>query len=121
MTRVSNPTNRPHVETTPSPGGARARVMCRAELDSALVLGVFADAESRADVAEGYRRMADRESEHARRWALGVYEASGRMPARTPSWLARLFAATARRFGPATVAPLVRRLQRWHHRLATGR
>jgi hypothetical protein len=92
--------------------------MCRAELDAAMVLGVFAVVEPRADRAREYRTMADRESEHARRWALALYESSGRMPTRAPSCMARLLAATARRFGPARVAPLVRRLQRWHHGLA---
>lgn len=121
MTRISNPTDARPMATPDIRNGIRTRIMCRAELDSALVLRAFADLEPRSDVSKTYRRMADSESEHARRWALRLYEASGRMPRRTPSWLARLLSATARRFGPASVMPVVRRLRRWHHRVARGR
>lgn len=98
---------------------ARSLVLSRAELDSAEVFRAFAEAEADFDAAQGYVRMADRESEHARRWAIRFYEANGRMPTREPSWLGRLLAATARRFGPRPVEPVTRHLRRLHHRLAT--
>jgi hypothetical protein len=97
---------------------ARTRVLSRAELDSAEVLRAFADAEADYDAAQGYHRMADRESEHARRWALRFYETHGRMPDRTPSWLARVLMTSVRRFGIGAVAPFVRRLRRLHHAVA---
>lgn len=96
----------------------RSLMLSRAELDSAEVFRAFAEAEADFDAAQGYIRLADRESEHARRWAIRYYEANGHMPARAPSWLGRLLAATARRFGPRSVEPVTRRLRRLHHRLA---
>ena len=112
---------RPRPITSSPLEAPRARLLCRAETDSAAVLGAFADVEGRADRARAYRRMADAENEHARRWAIRIYETSGAMPGRTPTVLARLLSALARRFGPTSVAPVVRRLQSWHHAIAARR
>lgn len=103
-------------------GTFRARVICRAEVDAAALYAALAELERRPERALGYRRISEAEGEHARHWALRLYEAGGRMPARIPSWRARLLARLARRYGPDAVLPLVRRLQHWHHSgLAFGR
>ncbi|WP_435158324.1 demethoxyubiquinone hydroxylase family protein [Haladaptatus sp. DFWS20] len=79
----------------------------QAEIDSSTIYRAIADAESRSELAEVYRRLAASEEEHAHFWETQLQEAGVQPGDRHPSWRARTLGWLAQRFGPAVVLPIV--------------
>ncbi|GAA0253308.1 VIT1/CCC1 transporter family protein [Haladaptatus pallidirubidus] len=79
----------------------------QAEIDSSTIYRAIAEAESRAELAEVYRRLATTEEEHAHFWETQLQEAGVQPGDRHPSWRARTLSWLAQRFGPAVVLPIV--------------
>jgi len=77
------------------------------EIDGAALYNALAEAESQAQLAEVYRRLAASEEKHARVWEKRLEDAGARIPPRRPSWRARTMRFLARRFGPSFVLPTV--------------
>ena len=75
------------------------------EVDSASLYREIADVESRPEIAEVYRKLAEAEDVHADFWEGKLDEARQPVPARRPSWRPRVLGWLARRFGPAFVLP----------------
>jgi len=87
---------------------ARYRRNRQDEVDSATVYRAMADAESDAQLAEVYRRLAGTEEEHAEFWTERLREAGVEDSAPSPSFRARTLAWLARRVGPDVVASTMR-------------
>ncbi len=85
----------------------RARYVAnlRAEVDSAALYDVLAEAESDAGIADVYRRLAATERAHADVWEKLLRDAGEPVPPRTPSMRARVLTFLAKRFGPGFVLP----------------
>ncbi|WP_255149148.1 VIT1/CCC1 transporter family protein [Halorarius halobius] len=81
----------------------RYRTNRQDEVDSAAVYAAMADAETRPQLAEVYRRLAATEADHAEFWAGKLREAGVEVSDVRPSWRARVLAWVARRFGPDAV------------------
>ncbi|WP_227356067.1 demethoxyubiquinone hydroxylase family protein [Haladaptatus salinisoli] len=79
----------------------------QAEIDSSTIYRAIAEAESRPELAEVYRRLATTEEEHAHFWETQLQEAGVQPGDRRPSWRARTLSWLAQRFGPAVVLPIV--------------
>lgn len=79
----------------------------QAEIDSSSIYRAIADAESRSELAEVYRRLAVSEEEHAQFWETQLQAAGVQPGDRHPSWRARTLGWLAHRFGPAVVLPIV--------------
>jgi len=77
------------------------------EIDGAALYNALAEAESQAQLAEVYRRLAASEEKHARVWEKRLEDAGARIPPLRPSWRARTMRFLARRFGPSFVLPTV--------------
>ena len=84
---------------------ARYRVNWQDEIDSAYLYRAVADAESNAQLAEVYRRLAATEEAHATFWEDQMRAAGGTVPPRQPGWRQRVLAVLARRFGAQFVLP----------------
>jgi VIT1/CCC1 family predicted Fe2+/Mn2+ transporter len=84
---------------------ARYRVNWQDEIDSAYLYRAVADAESNAQLAEVYRRLAATEEAHAAFWEERMRAAGGTVPPRQPGWRQRVLAVLARRFGAQFVLP----------------
>jgi VIT1/CCC1 family predicted Fe2+/Mn2+ transporter len=84
---------------------ARYRVNWQDEIDSAYLYRAVADAESNAQLAEVYRRLAATEEAHATFWEERMRAAGGTVPPRQPGWRQRVLAVLARRFGAQFVLP----------------
>lgn len=85
---------------------ARFMANYRSEIDGAALYLAMADAEPKAEIAEVYRRLARVEETHAEFWRRRIEHAGGRV-SRSISWRARLLIWASRRFGSASVLPLV--------------
>jgi len=77
------------------------------EVDSAFQYAAMVSSESRANVADIYRRLAEIEERHAAFWEQRLRDA-GRVPGpRRPSVRARTLAWIARRFGANVILPTI--------------
>jgi VIT1/CCC1 family predicted Fe2+/Mn2+ transporter len=77
------------------------------EIDSAAQYRAMADSEPDEGVAKIYRELADVEDKHAAFWEKQLTARGVEVPARKPSWRARVLSWTARRFGARMVLPTV--------------
>jgi len=77
------------------------------EIDGAALYHALAEAETQAQLAEVYRRLAGSEEKHARVWEKRLEDAGEKIPPRRPSWRARTMRFLAKRFGPSFVLPTV--------------
>ncbi len=85
----------------------RYRRNFQAEIDSAVQYRAMADAELDGRTATTYRELAAVEENHASFWEERLRRANATVPARAPSWRARVLALVARRFGAGAVLPTV--------------
>jgi len=77
------------------------------EIDSADQYRAMAAGEPDEAVARVYRELAAMEDKHATFWEEKLRAANAQVPARAPSWRARVLSWTARRFGAQTILPTV--------------
>jgi vacuolar iron transporter family protein len=84
---------------------ARWRENRQEEVDTASLYREIADLESRPELAQVYRRLADNEDSHADFWEEKLSEAKAPVPTRRPGWRPRVLGWLARRFGPGFVLP----------------
>ena len=90
---------------------ARYRRYLEAELEAVVLYSGLADAEKDPDRAAVFRRLADMEVGHAKRWAEKLGLASVDVHAFRPGFRVRLLTWAARRFGTRRVLPLVLRIE----------
>jgi len=90
----------------------RYRTNLQGEMDSAVLYRALADAESNPQLKQVYGRLAQVEEAHAEFWSKRLDSLGAVHAGRRPAWRTRLLAWAARRFGPATVLPLVNSLER---------
>ncbi len=77
------------------------------EIDSAAQYRAMADGEPDARTAGIYRELAAMEEKHASFWEDRLRKANADVPARAPSWRARILSFVARRFGAGAILPTV--------------
>jgi VIT1/CCC1 family predicted Fe2+/Mn2+ transporter len=77
------------------------------EIDSAVQYRAMAEAELDERTATTYRELAAMEEKHASFWEERLRKANAAVPARAPSWRARVLSFVARRFGAGAVLPTV--------------
>jgi VIT1/CCC1 family predicted Fe2+/Mn2+ transporter len=77
------------------------------EIDSASQYQAMAAGETRANVADVYRRLAAMEEKHAAFWEQHLRDAGRTLGPRRPSVRARTLGWIARRFGASTILPTV--------------
>jgi vacuolar iron transporter family protein len=90
----------------------RYRRNLQGELDSAVLYRALADGESNPQLKQVYGRLAQVEEAHAAFWRKRLDSVGAAHGGRGPAWRTRVLAWVARRFGPATVLPLVNTLER---------
>ena len=78
----------------------------RNEIDGAALYRAMADDESKAEIAEVYRRLARVEETHAEFWRRRIEKAGGQVPSGV-GWRTRCLIWASRRFGAASVLPMV--------------
>lgn len=86
---------------------ARYRENWQDEVDSAFLYRTLAEVEKQPALAEVYRRFAATEEAHAHLWEEKLRQAGAPVPARRPSWRARLLGWLARRLGTQFVLPVL--------------
>jgi VIT1/CCC1 family predicted Fe2+/Mn2+ transporter len=77
------------------------------EIDSAAQYRAMAVGERDERTAGIYRALAAMEEKHASFWEDRLRKANAELPARAPSWRARVLSFVARRFGAGTVLPTI--------------
>ena len=85
----------------------RYRQNLEAERNAALLYERLAEAESNADLAAVYRKLADTERGHVRFWEDKLRGAGADVPAFRPTWRTRVLGALAARFGTGFVLPTI--------------
>jgi vacuolar iron transporter family protein len=90
----------------------RYRGNFQGEIDSAALYHALAEAESSPQLKEVYQRLAAVEEAHAEFWRKRLDGLGATTAGRRPGWRTRALAWAARRFGPATVLPLINALER---------
>jgi vacuolar iron transporter family protein len=90
----------------------RYRSNLQDEVDSAALYRAMAEAESNPQLREVYRRLAQVEEAHAEFWKKRLVGLGAGDRKRGPGWRSRTLAWMARRFGPATVLPIVNAMER---------
>ncbi len=83
----------------------------REERNGAFLYASLAEMEPDRHIAEIYRRMAEVESRHARRWAEKYRAEGGELPHFRPAMRTRVLLFLARRLGIATVLPSIRSIE----------
>ena len=86
---------------------ARYKANLQDERESATLYRALASAEKDAHLAEIYQRLAGVEERHAARWEDSLRKQGQPLPAFTPGWRIRALSFLARRFGAASVLPMV--------------
>lgn len=84
---------------------ARIRGNLQSEIDSAALYDALGEAESSAQLAEVYHRMAKIEEHHAHFWEQQLRSGGVAVPEMRPSWRSRTLAWLAKRFGAGFVLP----------------
>jgi rubrerythrin len=77
------------------------------EIDSAAQYRAMAEGEHDERTAAIYRELAGMEEKHASFWEERLRKANADVPARRPSWRARVLSLVARRLGAAAVLPTI--------------
>lgn len=86
---------------------ARYRANLQDERESAMLYHALADAEKDQHLAEIYRRLAGVEERHAARWEDYLRQQEQPAPPFRPGWRTRALVFLAKRFGTATVLPMI--------------
>lgn len=89
----------------------RYRANIQAELDRAAVYRAMADSESHAELARGFRRLAEAEHDHAEFWRRQLAKADAGGGPHRPSLRARVLARLAAQFGSRLVLPAAASLE----------
>lgn len=79
----------------------------RKEIDGAAMYTALAQAETKPQLAEVYRRLAETERQHASFWEQKLQAAGLPVPGGAPGWRTRVLARLAKWFGPKTVLPTI--------------
>lgn len=87
----------------------RYRANAQDETDSAAIYHAMADMESKPEIAQVYRRLAQAEESHARFWLRRIEKLGGPPPRAQPRWRARALIWLTRRLGSNAVLPTVMR------------
>jgi vacuolar iron transporter family protein len=82
------------------------------ERDSSMLYRALAAAEKDPHLAEIYQRLAGVEERHAARWEAYLRQNGQAIPAYQPGWRIRALTFLARRFGAATVLPMVTSMEK---------
>ncbi len=90
----------------------RFRENLQAEYDAIALYTRLAKAESNAELAKVYQRLAETEARHAEVWAGKLREAGLDVPPNRPSWRARTLGWLAGRFGTGLVLPTIAGIER---------
>jgi len=77
------------------------------EIDGAALYMVLAQTEAQPQMKEIYTRLAASEEKHAALWDKKLEELGAKVPARNPSWRAKVMIWLAKRFGPQFVLPTI--------------
>jgi VIT1/CCC1 family predicted Fe2+/Mn2+ transporter len=86
---------------------ARYRGFRQDEIDAAHLYRAMATSEDRAEIADLYLRLADSEDRHAVFWEQQLEQGGAPMQPRRPTWRAKTLSWIARRFGATAVLPTV--------------
>ncbi len=89
----------------------RYRRNLRDEVDGAALYRALARAEKDPNLRQVFERLAASEDRHIALWEQKLREAGAPVPAYRPSLRVRLLGWLARRFGTATVSPIVTRME----------
>lgn len=90
----------------------RYRSNIQDEVDSASLYRAMADAEANPQLRQVYGRLAQVEEAHAEFWKKRLTGLGAKNVRSRPGWRSRVLAWTARRFGPATVLPIINSMER---------
>lgn len=90
----------------------RYRANIRDEVDSASLYRAMSDAEANPQLKEVYSRLAQVEEAHAEFWKKRLAGLGAAAPRRGPRLRSRTLGWMARRFGPATVLPIINSMER---------
>jgi vacuolar iron transporter family protein len=85
----------------------RHRQNWQKEIDGAALYTALSEIETRGEMKDVYRRLAESEEGHAAYWEGRIAEDGGSIPARRPSWRAQTLAWMGKRFGPRFILPTV--------------
>jgi len=85
----------------------RFRANLQDETDSAALYRAMAAAETKPEIAEVYRRLAEAEENHAHFWQQRIFKATGKKVTINPGWRARVMIWMARHLGVGFVLPSV--------------
>jgi len=94
-------------ESTDKADVARFRENLLAEYDAVALYERLAKAETNADLAKVYLRLAETERQHAEVWAGKLHQAGQPPPPSAPSFHVRLLGWMAARFGTGLVLPTI--------------
>lgn len=89
----------------------RYRRNLRDEVDGAALYRLLAEAEKDPHLREVYERLARSEDRHRALWEQKLREAGAPVPQYRPSFRVRFLGWLARRFGTASVSPIVTRME----------
>jgi VIT1/CCC1 family predicted Fe2+/Mn2+ transporter len=89
----------------------RYRRNLRDEVDGIALYRALAAAEKDPHLREVFLRLAESEERHRTLWEEKLREAGAEVPRFGPSWRVRLLGWLARRFGTASVSPIVTRME----------
>lgn len=89
----------------------RYRRNLRDEVDGIALYRALAAAEKDPHLRQVFQRLAESEERHRALWEEKLRQAGAKVPHYKPSWRVRLLAWLARRFGTASVSPIVTRME----------
>ena len=89
----------------------RYRSNLQDEVDGVALYRLLADAEKDAHLKEVYSRLAVSEERHLSLWRDRLEAAGAKVPAFKPSFRVKVLGWLARRFGTASVSPIVNRME----------
>lgn len=89
----------------------RFKANLRDEVDGVALYRLLAEAEKDPSLREVYSRLAASEVRHMSLWEAKIREAGGEVPNYKPSFRVKFLGWLARRFGTATVSPIVTRME----------
>lgn len=89
----------------------RYRRNLRDEVDGAALYRLLAEAEKDPNLRQVYERLARSEDRHRALWEEKLHEAGASVPEFRPSFRVRFLGWLARRFGTASVSPIVTRME----------
>jgi VIT1/CCC1 family predicted Fe2+/Mn2+ transporter len=103
-----------NLDGMPDPTAAdikRFKANLREEVDGVALYRLLAEAEKDAGLREVYTRLAASEVRHLDLWKKKIQDAGAEVPDYGPSFRVKFLGWLARRFGTATVSPIVTRME----------